>query len=257
MKIIIKSISLLSFFILAFFLSNCKEPETKELEIETISVTDQQDGTVLLIGRINSDGGSSVNNYGFCISTDSMPGLDDKVIGNPSKTNDRFSAIYDDFDIQTKYYFRAFGNNQLRGTFGAIKTLDSIKPVEVIAPCTPALNTVNLGMGNPSATYTGLSAVDYGNRWILSGAASGVSFSYRFEKKPTNGFYTTEISGWPKGRAVHILLGYDFSDYIINAGAIMYVKQLSKDKWDISLCDAPFKYVLGLNAKLSTRITYP
>ncbi len=241
------------FISLSLFLITCDEPKVKPFAVETVSAFAQDDGSVLLTGRIASDGGSAISTRGFGMGTEADPGENEKIVENAKVNGDLFTSSVSDFDETKKYYFRAFARSATGiSTVGKIIMVENIKAIPVVAPCSPALNTVNHGVGGGDKNFKSIGANTTPIGWSISTSANGIFYKINFEKKPSTGIYTTVEDFKPEGKGVYILLGDGLSDYVITGGAKVYVNKLAADKWDIVVCEAPF--VMGLYSKLSMRL---
>ena len=238
--------------VLSLLLITCKDKEVLPLTVETVSAVVQTDGSVLLTGRIVADGGAPAADRGFGMGEEADPGVDEILIENPSINGKLFTSIRSGFKANTKYYFRAFARSGGVYSVGKIIMLDSIKSNPVVAPCTPVINTVNHGVGNPSENLLNIGASTSPISWDISTSAKGIFYKISFEKKPSTGIYTTVEDFKPSGKAVYILLGDGLSNYTILQGAKVYVNQITPNKWDIIVCEAPF--VMFLKSKLTMRI---
>jgi len=237
-------------FTLTLFLASCDEEKTEPLSIETVSAVIQDDGSVLLTGKIVSEGSSGISELGFGIGENPEPDENEIIIKNAITQGNLFSLVATDFDENTKYYFRAFAKAAGIVTTGKIIMLENIKAKPVVAPCTPVLNTVDYGQGTGNFANIGASTSPMG--WEISTSAKGIFYKIRFENKPSTGIYTTVSDFVPAGKGVYILLGDGLSDYPVEPGAKVYVNKIDANKWDITLCQAPFTMLLKM--KLSFRI---
>jgi len=232
------------------FLGNCKK-ESKSLEVSTVSATVQDDGSVLLRGRLNSDGGLSGVGVGFGYGTSIVPTDSETFIKDLKLTDKSFTATVNNLNESKKYYFRAFAGNGSQLVFGKIIELENIKAKPVIAPCTPELNTVNHGDGNPTAPLLRISANTSPIAWTTHFTdGNGYNYKISFEKKPSTGIYTTIKDFIPKGTQVYVLIN-DGSDHIVEKDYKVYVNKIATNKWDITICEAPF--FMFFDCKLTIR----
>jgi hypothetical protein len=238
--------------ILSFFFS-CKEEEPSPLAVETVSAIVQDDGSVLVTGKLLSSGGASGVNLIVAYGNEADPGEDEIWRENCVKNGNNYTAIISDLNDTATYYFRAIVKSTSHHvSAGKIIMLKNIKAKPVVAPCSPGLNKVNHGVGNPDQTFVNIGSSTSPIAWTISTSAKGIFYEVSFEKKPSTGIYTTVEDFKPEGKGVYIRLGDGLSDYIITGGSKVYVNKIALNKWDITVCEAPF--VMGLKSKLTFRL---
>ena len=236
----------------SLLLITCKDNEVTPLTVETVSAVAQDDGSVLLTGRIVADGGAPSADRGFGMGEEAVPGDNEILLEHPTINGKLFTAVATGFKENAKYYFRAYAKSSGIYTTGKIIMLNNIKAIPVVAPCTPAINTVNHGGSNTTNNLLNIGASTSPIAWTISTSAKGIFYKISFEKKPSTGIYTTVEDFKPEGKAVYILLGDGLSDYTVIKGANVYVNQILPNKWDIIVCEAPF--VMFLQSKLTMHI---
>ncbi|MEO8148227.1 MAG: hypothetical protein ABI723_11340 [Bacteroidia bacterium] len=226
-------------------------------EVKTVSAVVNPDGTVEVTGEIISEGNAEIENAGFCLSTDSVPYmLDGQVICNIDGST--FTATYSDFDPYKKYYFRSWATNDYGYVYGNIVALDSIKATPVIAPCTPALNTINIGGGTPTDNMIAQAPVAGIDGWEVhcSGFSYVNSVVFNFGSKPSTKIYTTTTSSNPGADEVNVIFHAGFNSGTLSDGGKVYVNQKNSTSWEISICDAPWT-LSSSTLYLTTRFMCP
>jgi len=225
----------------ATLFSSCKKVE-KDVndyfpEVSTVSATVQSDGSVLLTGEIVSEGSDPVENAGFCVSTNPVPKmLDDQKIA--SINGSTFTATYSGFQVQTKYYFRSWAINENGYSYGNIISLDSVSATPLTAPCTPNMNTINIGTGTES--FFTVSDPSGTTDWTFQANSNSVNMSIVMAHAPVTKVYTTTSSSSPSSDQIHIYFYSGFIQGSLDAGSEVYVNQTGADSWEFTICNAPW-----------------
>lgn len=217
-------------------------------EIKTISATVLPDGKVEVIGEFISEGGAPVEYAGFC-GNDSI--IVPKMLNNQliaTKQGDRFSAIYEGLNTNKRYYFRSWAANEYGYSYGNVVYVDSIKPAYIKAPCSPTVNTINIGGNTPTERYSNIGSPEgSGLNWTFRAQSNSYVVDFEFAKKPVTKTYTTILytpsSSSPQDEdKVHVTFRGGSISASLNEGSPIYINQLSEGKWEIIICDAPWQF---------------
>lgn len=233
-------------------LSTCKD-EVEPLQVDTVSAVLQDDGSVLLTGKLNSDGGLSGISIGFGYGTHAVPNDSEIVIDDLSMKDKIFTTEINDLDENKKYYFRALAGNGNKFGQGRIISLENIKAKPVVAPCKPALNTVDHN-GNPNASVKGISTVETPIGWSISFNAGNFLYKINFPNRPKTGIYSTVEDFKPEGKAAYILISDKIDESVVEMGAKVYVNKTAAQKWNITVCEAPFTFALKNKLSLNLEV---
>ncbi len=235
-------------------ISSCKKVE-KDMNdyyptVTTISATKLPDGSVEVKGEITSIGLGDVSDAGFCMSTSPIPEmLDNQAIANIQ--GNLFSVTYSNFELYTRYYFRTWSANRYGYTYGNIIHVDSIQKALIVAPCSPPMNTIDIGAGGLQETY---SSVSFNGTNTFQAHSNSIVAHFEFDSKPVTGIYTTSSSAGPGAVCVFFFTGS--MGPTLNSGTPVYVNQTSSNSWEIVLCNAPWTYS-GTQFYMTTKFTYP
>lgn len=223
-------------------LSTCKD-EVVPLNVDTVSAVVQDDGSVLLTGKLNSDGGISGVSVGFGYGTNVVPNDSEIVIENLSLKNKIFTSQINDLDENRQYYFRALARNGNNIVQGRLLSLENIKAKPVVAPCNPGINIVDHN-GNSKASVKGISTVELPIGWSISFSAGNFVYKINFPERPKTGIYSTVEDFIPEGKAVYIHISDKLDESVVDMGAKVYVNKTGANKWNIVVCEAPFTLLI-------------
>lgn len=226
-------------------------------KITTVSATIQADGTVLVVGEIESEGADPIRYLGFGCSTDAQPDmLDRQVIAE--YTDGKFTAVYSGFDVDSVYYFRSWAANGFGYSYGNILSLGHILASPVDPPCTLSPNTVTIGGGQPTAAYYTVSGPtnSTGNWEITAATLSGPTVDLLFGSALTTGIYSTVDHTSPGPGEVFVSFYSGFISGSLTAGSNVYVNTISPGKYEITVCIAPWDFNGNTNF-FDTRFTVP
>ena len=242
-----KSIYTLSLFTAVFLLTTCKKVQKDVMDyypkVTTVSATVQPDGSVIMQGTIVSSGTSSIEYSGFCMGTMSTPKMTDNQALSTSTQGNNFYATYSGFNSGTKYYFRSWATNGDGWSYGNIISLDSIVTQPVVATCSPAMNSVNIGGGNPTETYISVGAPAQGpSSWDFQASSNSNTVNFSFGESPLTKIYTTTTSNTPGPTQVYIYFYSGFISGALNDGSPVYVNKSGASTWVITICNAPWVY---------------
>jgi hypothetical protein len=240
----------LFFVFLSSFLSSCEKVESDMHDyypvVRTVSATVLQDGSVQVKGEIVSEGTKPVEYAGFCFSTTPVPKmLDAQVIAD--RQGNFFTAVYSGFDITTKYYFRSWATNGNGYSYGNIISLDSIKATPIIAPCSPAMNTVTIGAGTETWTTVDPPAFSSASGWDFQATSNSIVMYFTFGSKPVTRIYTTTSFNSPASDQVHVIFYSGFISGGLSDGSDVYVNQTGVDTWEMTICSASWSNGGGTN----------
>ncbi|MFM9944738.1 MAG: hypothetical protein ACKVQB_05845 [Bacteroidia bacterium] len=239
--------------------STCRKPlkDVKDYYpvVETVSATVQDDGTVLIEGQIVKDGETEADLFGFCMSKEPIPNMVDNQISNPKVEGKKFSGVYEDFELNTPYYFRTWASNDFGYSYGNIIYLDSIKPAYKTAPCTPSINTFDNGMG---AGYKSISNVYvYTNQvWEMQWVSSGSYFYLTFSEIPKTGIYKITDNWQPDNKSVNLKVSYNATAGKGEVGQKVYVNRMPNGEFEVTICSVPVSYN-GIIKNFTTKFMCP
>ncbi|MFM9984650.1 MAG: hypothetical protein ACKVOK_05415 [Flavobacteriales bacterium] len=236
-----------------------KDVEDYYPEVEVVSYTPNIDGSITITGRIVSTGHTEIEYAGMSITSTGTPtGSENQQLGNLS--GDTFSVTYDgvededgsyfELDPDHTYFVRAFAANDDGYAISETFTIDPWEIPTIDAPCTPPLNTYNVGSGNVSAFASGptMSAGQY--QYSLTSLNGDVMFTMN---QPIHaGFYTTSTEGGFIANDEVMISYTNFNYYVISAGSTVYVNETSDNVFEVTVCAAPFN-LGGLSTSFTTR----
>jgi hypothetical protein len=245
-KNIKKPILLISILVLSIA---CRKP-LKDVEdyfpkVKTISAIVQDDGTVKVTGEIESAGKTKnavIDYAGFCLSTNPEPKmLQEQLLVDLSGTT--FTGIYPAalFNIDSTYYFRTWATNEYGYSYGNAIRLDSIITPTLTPPCTLAMNMLNIGASTSTVYYDVVGAPDSDNSFSAYSFSGGPTISFQFGSALTTGIFKTSPDQSPDPGQVHIR----FSSGSLSAGSNVYVNRLSANKFEVTVCEAPWSIGSG------------
>ena len=234
-------------FAAVLFTTNaCKKPLKNEddyfVKLSTVSATVQTDGSVLVQASIQSPGkakGSSVQNPGFCLSTNPTPTMLERQLLTTTDGS-TFSAVYpaSTFSDDSTYYFRAFATNDYGYSYGNVIKLDSVIAPAVTAPCSLTANSVNIGGATPTYTYYSIGAPD--SYHFFTASSSGGTVQFQFGSNITTGIYHTTVDSDPGAGEVNVIFYFGFTSGALSSGSNVYVNKLGTNTFDIRICSAPW-----------------
>lgn len=146
--------------------------ETPTVTVE--SVSEIKFNSALLHGTVVSVGSDKITRYGFCWSEKSTPTIEDNFsnLGDCS-TAEAFESIANNLKSETKYYFRAYAENNV----GLVYSEKTLSFTTTGLPSLPGVSTgsvenVTANTARAKGTLTSLGNVDkithYGHVWGLS-----------------------------------------------------------------------------------------
>lgn len=116
----------LFFLGLVIFFSSCNKQLDDPLDylpkIELVSAIEQPDGTVLVTGKVISEGEAPLEYVGFCMDTTDQPNM----LYNQKFADENFSAVYSGFKANTTYYFRAWATNDFGYVYSNTISLEGL-----------------------------------------------------------------------------------------------------------------------------------
>jgi len=230
-----------------FMLSTCKKVQKDVMDyypkVTTVSATVNADGSVTVKGTIVSQGASPIEYCGSCMGTMPVPKmLDNEAIASSPQGND-FTAMYTGFNSGTKYYFRAWASNGDGWSYGNIISLDSIVTQPVVAPCSPTMNSVNIGGGNPTETYYSVGVPTLGtSSWDFTASSNANTVNFRFGESPVTKIYTATSNMSPAPNQVNVGFYSGMISGSLSDGDQIYVNKTGSATWVITICNAPWLY---------------
>jgi hypothetical protein len=242
---------ILSISILTLSIASCKKPLSDVndyfAKVTTVSATVQTDGSVLIEGKVESEGAEPIQYLGVVSSTTKEPTLlNRQVPATTYSTDGKFTTILTGgFNVDSVYYFRTWAANSFGYTYGNTVSLSKIIAAPITAPCTLTLNKCNIG--SPSYTYTSATAPQ--NQWltewtVVANTSGGLDVNYVFGSPLTTGVYTTtaQSNSIPAGR---VYISFGFPATPLNSGSKVYVNTVAPKVYEITVCNAPWSYSSG------------
>jgi hypothetical protein len=244
-----------------FIVTSCKkvEPDVWDYypKVRTISATVLSDGSVDVIGEIESEGDAPLEYAGFCASTDPVPAMTENEALVDRVVNNRFEVIYTGLESSSKFYFRTWATNKYGYTYGSVVSVDSIVATPVVAPCTPTMNSVNPGIGYPTDYFGTVSAPTQSlGQYEIIANATGVSMHLYFSSLPGTRIYSAAASASPGNGEVYVSFSQAAYSGSLNAGDSVYVNKTGASTWEITICSAPW-LSFSTTRYLTTRFTCP
>ena len=87
---------------------------------------------------------------------------------------------------------------------------------------------------------------------------SGNALNFKFGSAITTGIYTTENNYSPQSGNVFVSFQFGWlGSFSLESGTKVYVNTIGKDTFDITICNAPWKYNTSTTFTLNTRFTCP
>lgn len=241
--------------ILCLAFISCRKPldnvEDYFPRVKTESVEVLQNGDVQLEGEIVSEGHAPIEYIGYCFDSLNVPDLlKNQVSAVVSGT--KFTVVYPGylFDPYKRYYFRSWAANDYGYAYGDIVQLDSISATPIVTPCSPTMNTVTIGGGQPTMTIYSVSAPEADlDSWLITAEATTGRYYLEFGSKPATGEYITSTNSSSSlgDKNVHVYFYYNMIVGSLKSGTKVYINQTGPDKWEITICDAPWTFD-GYNA---------
>lgn len=228
-------------------------------KVSIVSAEIQTDGSVLVTGKIDSEGDASIERLGFCCNTKPNPTLTDRQIISEINGS-TFTAIYKGLDEDSVYYFRTWATNSYGYKYGTETSLGNIIAAPVIPACTLPISYLNNGTGNGSTSYYYVSVPT--NSWqfweFSASPQSGNALNFKFGSAITTGIYTTENDYNPQSGNVFVSFQVGWlGSFSLESGSKVYVNTIGQDTFDITICNAPWKYNTNTTFTLNTRFTCP
>lgn len=249
--------NILVFFTFFFGWSSCRKVQKDVYdyypEVKTVSVTVLSNGSVEVTGELISEGAAPLEHAGFCVSTNPLPNM----LEGQAFADNTFSAVYSGFSPGTKYYFRSWATNAYGYSYGNVISLDSVVVPNLTAPCTPTMNSINIGGGNPTQTYYNVDVPTYSSSgWDFQALSSSNTVNFRFGSELTTKIYTTTAATNPSSDQVRVNFYSGSLSGTLSAGSSVYVNQTGSNTWEITICSAPWTYSSS-TFYLTTKFTCP
>jgi len=241
---ILSAIKIILFIGLIALVFSCKEVEKNVMdyfpEVTTLSAVKQDDGTVMVTGQILSEGADDIAYAGICFDSTGNPKMNNNQIVAPVSGN-LFTVHYQnyDFDVNKRYYFRAWAANEYGYSYGNVIAADSIKAIPVIAPCNPVINTIKTSSTGPvQYVYSVPLPVYTSAGWEVRAQTGNGTFYFIFNEKPKTKIYTNVLNNTPASpNEVHVYFYSGFTIGSIHDGVNVYVNQTGPNNWIITMCD--------------------
>jgi hypothetical protein len=245
--------TLLPLVLLAQLGGSCKKKYDDALPAVTlVSVTMHSLDTVLITGRIASEGAAAVEYAGFSFSEKANASiLTNQVLVPVASTFTAYAHAYHD----STYYFKAFAANDYGYTISNVIKLKISTPGPATAPCPLVSNQVtDNGMTFPVFALGSASNPHYGN-YTVSIYGSNEDIYVSFPSVPYNGIYTTTTNSSGPGAGQCVVEIIRFNQYIVNDNQKVYVAIDSTGKTTLSTCGLNYNIGSG-TATMYGKITY-
>lgn len=192
------------------------------------------DGTVEVTGYIEDIGVGDLSSAGFCMDTTENP----HMTSNQIQAGSGFKAIYEGFDFEKTYYFRAWATNEYGYAYGNTVALSNISPKKVDAPCSPPENTIQNGITVATPVIGAVGPTNSGNIWKISAIGTGNSLTMEFGEKPISKVYTV-VSTTSTVDRDEVRFYFDAgSSGALEPGQKVYVEKISDTEWRVITCAA-------------------
>ncbi len=245
-KMKINTIIILFIAIIAL-LSSCKNAESDINAyfptVKILSAIKQSDGSVEVKAQIINSGTTVIDFAGFCMDTIQTPKMLNNQIMVQSIDGDIFKATYTSFNPYKRYYFRAWAINNAGYKYSTeIISLDSIIAEPVVAPCSPVINTIKLDRFQPTENFLNVESPTLTNSgWTFRANTDFGTYDFTFASFPTTKIYT--VADVPqKLDEVKMSFFSGSNSGSLNKGEKVYVNEISKGNWEITLCNAGWDF---------------
>ncbi|MDA9001694.1 carboxypeptidase regulatory-like domain-containing protein, partial [Flavobacteriaceae bacterium] len=104
-------------------------------EVQTTEIKDITSGNAKAVGKIISDGGEEIKEYGFVYSIEESPTIESNKVTVTENTDNVFEGSLSNLTRLTKYYVRAFVTNSAGTAYGSelsLTTLDGLPKVTTV-----------------------------------------------------------------------------------------------------------------------------
>jgi hypothetical protein len=194
--------------------------------------------SVIVKGKITSDGGGEISSFGLSYGTN--PNLSSAQQTQFSNSQTSFSVIVSATHYKT-YYFKAFVTNSSGTGYSNVIQYTVPAPPPATAPCTLATNVVVDNGTTFSVTVIGTSASTWGNYEVdLDGPNEDVNIY--FPGPPHNGIYTTvgDPTNIYEGQ-VSISVPTGFNPFTVSDGQRVYLAlDTTSKKTTITFCNLSY-----------------
>jgi hypothetical protein len=247
----------ISLLLLLLALTSCQRDINDYFpKITTLSATVQPDGSVLVEGTVEDEGGAALRYLGFCCSTNPEPQmLDRQVLATFDGVN--FTAVYEGgFDPDSVYHFRSWAANGNGWVYGNTVSTGNIIGSPVTPPCTLSGNSLDLGTGQGAEQYFQIGApYSVPGGWVFTAATfSGPTVEFRFPELMTTKVYQTVGHNSPGPGEVFVSFYSGFISGALSPGSKVYVNRINEaDLFEIVICDGEWEYGSG-SYLLNTRL---
>ncbi|MCW3103146.1 MAG: hypothetical protein JWO09_1586 [Bacteroidetes bacterium] len=254
-----KKFPLLALTVILLMASACKKAKKNyddylpKVKIESAVV--QTDGSVLVTGRIESEGSARLERIGLCCSTGDPKMTDRQIVCDLA--GDYFSGIFMYLSIDSSYNFRGWATNKYGYSYSDLLTLTDVTPPPVTAPCTLTMNTYNTGATFGSGTYSGTThrfnystTYDY---YYLQANSSTQTVELILSDPVTQGTYSITNASTPGYREMNV--SFSSGSYTQLGSGTVYVNSLGGGQYDLTICDAPWMLTSSTTLHFKTRMT--
>lgn len=239
MKTIVSLFAAASLFIGIWVLTGCKKEEPEPIYspiVTTSSLSDITSNSVVVKGKINSDGGSVVTSCGFCWSTSHNPIINDNVIFAQTGS-DIFSSVITGLTSDTDYYVRSFAKNSAGVAYGNEIAFTSFQLGSDVDVSTLSLLSFSSDaaavQGTIYSSQNGLKLIQYGVCWNTSGNPTA-SDNKTIHTYFSAGDFVSYITGLTQGTRYFVRTYAVFDD-----GSIVYGNEITFTTFPGNLTEFP------------------
>jgi hypothetical protein len=244
--------SILFLLISSFSFVSCKKAlknvDDYFVKVETVDAIVQSDGSVLLKGKIISQGAAKLEYLGFCFSSDSNPKIQDNQIQINQLSGNTFETVVKGLSYDSVYYFRAWATNRYGYSLGKTIYLDSIQATPAVAPCSIDLNKVTID-GNQFYTFfnqTQYTNVDNNKVYTLS-TYDGPTVTFTCGSPLTTGIFQTTTYTNPGPGFMKISFIFQTINTSLLDGSEIYVNINADGNYSVEVCDGKWKFTTSSN----------
>lgn len=217
-----------------------KNPQDYYPEVEMVEATVQEDGSVLVHGRIISPGkykGSQIENIGFCLNKEGDPAISENQIEGTFVDDLNFYAVYPQFYINDNAtnYFRAFATNNFGYGMSEVKAIDSLF-LNIDPPC--AINEMYYNSLGITGYYDYVQIDEMDNEYIAT--HGNRYFSVKFPSAIRAGIFKTSPNLNGANNVVcHV---NNSTSFVVPEGQDVYVEKTGPTSYRVTVCTLDVMY---------------
>lgn len=253
-----KFVSLLSIIFIAFCFFGCSKKKYDDAlpKIEFISAIPFGVDSLIITGKVISEGASRVEYVGFASNNNpSFSILKNQLLFNG--TTLQFSTAVIGYPDST-YYFKSFATNSFGYTASNVFKYTVPAATPQTAPCTISNNYALDNGINYSLpyVYSGAGYASYGSFGIEADGSGYELIKIYFNRIPKNGIYTTQsdISNFDfDTNPYHVVV--TVNDNVVDQGGKVYIAENSGGTTTVSFCSLNYS-AFSTNVLVSAKITF-